>query len=547
MCSGFADRVIQALIWKPGVPSKPPDAGALSDRSPTIIRLIAFGSLSFLIPLATRVIYMLGSPRPLAVNRASGCRPIGGKPPTALSVLRTGCFALASVVFALAVATSASAQEPERDSIPTDVRVGILYQPAFRPGIVVPAIEAPLDLQPLADSVRSIVRRDLDFGDRLQVMSVGEDVPTGGPVNYALWDEMGAVWLLVGVIEGTPAAPVLRLSLHDVVFRLLQDVREFELPSVGDATMRMAIHQASDQVVEWATSSPGVAATRIAFVDRGPGGSEIFIVDSDGWGTRQLSQDSSIALSPAWSPRGDRVAYMSYKGGDPAIYELVLNPGRSELLVDLPGMDLTPSYSPAGDRLAFGATVEGRTELFTYNVLERCCAERVTYARFSNSLSPTFSPDGQRIAFNSDRLGQLHIFVKRLEGTSAELLTPYIYDRSVHNAGPDWSPTGDRIAFHGWVAGTPEIFTVAPDGRGLRQLTQQGRNEDPSWAPDGRHIVFASTRDGVNGLWILDVVSGRIRRLVHGTNPRLPEWSGPLDSGTYESAVSPRGSNPLNP
>ncbi len=238
---------------------------------------------------------------------------------------------------------------------------------------------------------------------------------------------------------------------------------------------------------------------------------------------------------------------MSYKNGDPAIYEREINPGSSRVLVDLPGMDLTPTYSPDGTRLAFGATVDGRTEIFTYNLSQSCCSERVTYARFSNSLSPTFSPDGRRIAFNSDRLGQLHIFVKELQATSAELITPYIYDRSVHNAGPDWSPTGDRLAFHGWVAGTPQIFTVAPDGRGLRQLTQEGRNEDPSWAPDGRHIVFSSTRDGSGALWVLDVVSGRIRKLVGGADARLPDWSGPLDSGRYQTdgaTVDPNGSNP---
>jgi TolB protein len=401
--------------------------------------------------------------------------------------------------------------------------------------------------QELADSVRAIILRDFDFSDRLQVMRVGEDVPLEGPINYGLWDQMGAVWLLIGMIEGTADAPVLRLSLHDVVFRLLQDVRAFELPPVGHTDMRLAIHHAADQVVAWATSSPGIAASKVAYVADGAGGSEIYVVDSDGFQARPISMDNSIALSPAWSPAGDRVAYMSYQGGDPAIYELSLNPGRSRLLVDLPGMDMTPAYSPDGSQLAFAGTVDGRTEIFIYNLVDRCCAERTTFARFSNSLSPTFSPDAQRIAFNSDRLGQLHIFVKDIGAVSAELVTPYIYDRSVHNAGPDWSPMGDRVAFHGWVEGSPQIFTAAPDGTGLRQLTQVGRNEDPSWAADGRHIVFASTRSGGEGLWILDVVTGRIRRLVRTSGARLPDWSGRLDSPSHsmgESAASPNSNNP---
>ncbi len=450
-------------------------------------------------------------------------------------------------LFILALApVFAWAQEPERDSIPTDVRVGILYQPVFRPGIVMPAIAVEAEFQELADSVRAIVLRDLDYSDRLQVMRVGEDVPLGGPVNYGLWDQLGAVWLLLGGIEGTPEAPVLRLSLHDVVYSLLQDVRAFELPPLGHADLRHAIHLAADEVVDWATTSTGIAATKIAYVAEGPGGSEIYVVDSDGFRAQRLSNDGSIALSPAWSPSGDRLAYMSYQNGDPAIYELSLNPGGSTLLVDLPGLDLTPAYSPDGSRLAFGATVDGRTEIFTYNLIDGCCPERMTYARYANSLSPTFSPDGSRIAFNSDRLGQLHIFVQPLPDGSAELLTPYIYDRSVHNAGPDWSPTADRITFHGWVAGVPQVFTVAPSGRGLRQLTQTGRNEDPSWAPDGRHIVFASTRNGYTGLWILDVESGRIRRLVRGLGTRLPDWSGRIDSASHLTNEAAAGSNNIN-
>jgi TolB protein len=454
---------------------------------------------------------------------------------------------LAVVAGAILLQDTATAQVPVRDSIPTDVRVGILYQPAFRPGVVMPPVPAPDELRGMADSVRRIILRDLDYSDRFQVMPVSEGIPLEGPVNYGLWDQLGAVWLVVGAVEGTPDSPVLRVSLHDVVFRLLQEVRAYELPPLRHPDFRQALHVVADQLTQWATSSAGMAATRVAYVAQGPGGSEIYVVDSDGFAARRVSSDSSIALSPAWSPAGDRIAFMSYQNGDPAIYEIDPSVGSSRLRVDLPGMDLTPAYTPDGTRLGFAATVGGRTEVYTYDLVQECCAERATFARFANSLSPSFAPDGRRFAFNSDRLGQLHIFVKNIEDGSAELITPYIYDRSVHNAGPDWSPTGDRIAFHGWVAGVPQIFTVAPDSRGLRQLTQVGRNEDPSWAPDGRHIVFASTRHGSAGLWVLDVVGGRIRRLVRTSGARLPDWSGRLDSPSHLTGGARTGSESNNP
>ena len=453
-------------------------------------------------------------------------------------------FALAGVTIA---AAPACAQEPERDSIPTDVRVGILYQPAFRPGVAVPTFESSDELVELADSARAIMRRDLSYSDRLDAMSAGEEIASQGPLNHELWDELGAVWLLIGAVEGDADAPVLRLSLHDIVFRLLQEVREFDLPRLGHAAFRQAVHGATDEVVAWATGSRGIAASRIAYVASSVMGSEIYAVDSDGFGAVRLTSDSSIALSPAWSPSGDRIAYMTYTNGDPAIYELTIDEGSSSPWIDLPGLDMTPSYSPDGGRLAFAATVEGRTEIYLYDLDKRCCPDRTTFARFANSLSPTFSPDGRRIAFNSDRLGQLHIFVMDLEDGTPELVTPYIYDRSIHNAAPDWSPRGDRIAFHGRVDGAPQIFTVAPDGTGLRQLTQTARNEDPSWGPDGRHIVFASTRDGADGLWIVDAVSGRIRRLVRGNRVRLPDWSGRLDSHVRISDGAAASFNRQNP
>ncbi len=450
-------------------------------------------------------------------------------------------------VYLIGFPPAAAGQEAGRDSIPTDVRVGIVYQPGFRPGIVVPAMAAAANLELVADSVRAIIRRDLDQGDRLQVMGVGEDLPLEGPINYQLWDELGAVWLLVGALEGTPDAPILRLSLNDVVFKLLQEVRAFDLPPLRHPEFRMAVHRASDRVVRWATGSMGIAATRIAYSQKTAGGSEIWAVDGDGFGARRLTGDGSIALSPAWSPSGGAIAYMSYLSGDPSIYVYDLATDRSELKIARPGLNMTPTYSIDGTQLLFAATIEGRTELYMYDLIEDCCPQRITFARFSNSLSPSFSPDGKRIAFNSDRLGQLHIFVKELGEGQAMLVTPYIYDRSVHNAGPEWSPSGDRIAFHGRVNGEPQVFTVAPNGSGLRQLTQRGRNEDPSWAPDGRHLVFSSTRSGSTGLWLLDVVSGRIRSLIRSRAVSLPDWSGRLDSQFYSADGAVADSNGQNP
>jgi TolB protein len=128
----------------------------------------------------------------------------------------------------------------------------------------------------------------------------------------------------------------------------------------------------------------------------------------------------------------------------------------------------------------------------------------------------------------SDRLGEPAVYVMTTSGGEPRLVSDYTYGRSGYSTSPDWSPTGDWIAFSTRVNGVPQIVMVGADGRGGRLLTDRGRNEDPSWAPDGRHLVFASpNRDG-GGLFVLDTVTGKVRTLLGGRAFGLPAWSPPL-------------------
>jgi TolB protein len=443
---------------------------------------------------------------------------------------RTGIGAAVIALWATLAAPPLAAQV-RRDTVPGQVRVGITYRPGFRPGLVVPPLAAAPGLETVADSVRAILRRDLDYSDRFEILQAPDELlRRDAPINYALWNEMGAVWLVVGEVEGTRDAPAVRIMLHDVVYSLLREVRLFPLADPATPEFRMDVHRAADAVVEWATGQRGIAATRIVFTRAVDGGSDLYTVDSDGHGLRRLTHDAGIALSPAWSPDGRRVAFMSYREGDPAIYELDVETGVVRRLVDTPGLDMTPAYAPDGRTLAFAGTVDDHTEIFLYDLERRCCLRRLTFTRSGHALSPSFAPDGRRIAFNSDRLGRPHIFVMSVDGGDPALLSPYLVDQGQHNAAPDWSPTGDRIAYHAWVDNVPQIVVIHADGTNLQRLTWEGRNEDPSWAPDGRHLVYASDRSGRPALWVLDTVTGRTRVLVEGSNVRLPDWSGPLDS-----------------
>lgn len=432
---------------------------------------------------------------------------------------------------AAVVAGAGPAHAQRRDTVPSEVRVGITYRPGFRPGVAVPPVAAPPGLEAVADSVRAMLRRDLEYSDRFESVTAPDSLlRRDAPINYALWNELGAVWLVVGTVEGTPGEPSLRLMLHDVVYSLLKEVQLFALAPAGTAEFRLGIHRAADALVGWATGQSGIAATRIAFTRSVEGGSDLFAIDSDGHGLRRLTHDGSIALSPSWSPDGRTIAFLSYREGEPAIHELDVETGRVRKLVDTPGLDLTPAYSPDGALLAFGGTVDEHTEIFLYDLSRRCCLRRLTFSRLGNSLSPTFSPDGRQLAFNSDRLGRPHIFTVETLGGDPVLLSPYLLDQGQHNAAPDWSPTGDRIAYHAWVDNVPQIVVIQSEGASFQRLTWEGKNEDPSWAPDGRHLAYTSNRGGRGALWIFDTLTGRSRILIEGPGVRLPDWSLPLDS-----------------
>ena len=411
-------------------------------------------------------------------------------------------------LLALLVPVSLWAQDPE------GVRLRLTYQPEFQPGLVVLPMAGPA-----GQLVAGIIRQDLDFSDRFK-LSEATGAQPGQPVNLPLWKERGADWVLAGDLQPRGAGLALRLTLHDAVYGQTKGNQTFVLPGAGDSGFRMAVHAASDEVVRWVTGTPGAAATRIAYVRGGREGKEIYLVDSDGENVQRVTSDASIALSPTWSPNGRALAFTSYRGGTPALWERDIGSGRDRVLSNRSGLNITPAYAPDG-RIAFAATVSGNTEVVA---LEGGTVRALTQGRRFDSLSPTFSPDGERIAFVSNRLGEPQIYVMT-PGGEARMVSEYTYGRPGYSTSPDWSPQGQWIVYHTRAGGSHQIAVVGADGRGRRLLTNQGTNEDPSWAPDGRHVVFASpNRDG-GGLFVLDTVSGRIRPLVRGRGLGLPDWS----------------------
>lgn len=408
------------------------------------------------------------------------------------------------------------------------VRVGITYRPGYVPGLVMPEAEGADGLEEASARADEILRADLDHSDRFEIIPVPDSLNRISGVGYGLWNELGAVWLVAAEVTGTPGDPSLRVSLHDVVYGELRNVQAFPLPAPDEEGFRMAVHRVSDAVVEWATGEPGIAATRVAFRRKrgGGAGSDIYVVDADGHGLRQVTHDTSIVYSPALSPDGRRVMYVSYaEHGRPAVFEKDLRTGATRPVSAEPGVNITPTYRPDGRRVLLARSAGGGTEIFELEADPLCCARRVTNTPAGDALGPAYSPDGRRFAFEASALGQPHVYVQRVEGGGPGIVSRYVYGEEGRANSPDWSPRGDRLAYQAWVEGVFQIVTVNADGSDRRVLTSRGSNEDPSWAPDGRHVVFASDRRGYRGLWILDSVTGRVRSLVTGHVDQMPDWS----------------------
>jgi len=440
----------------------------------------------------------------------------------------------AALLVCLPLASPASAQQQDTTR-PTGIRLITRYDPATRPVVVVRPFSGGAP-QAVRDSLHTIIQRDLEYSDRYSLLQAPAALAAGN-VDYRQWNALRVVYLVTGEVAPSEDGFELELAVHDVVRTRVWETRRLRVPAESSPQFRMAVHAASDDVVRITTGRPGIAATRIAFTRQNPRGGgqtqtyDLLVVDSDGFGQRRLGGVAGLIYSPDWSPDGRQVLYTQNQGGWRLIERDVASGTQRTIDLGPANLVTTPSYSPDGTRVAVGMWRNTDMDLYEYNLAENCCLRRLTEAR-NDDQSPTYSPDGTRIAFMGSRLTNPHIYVMPAAGGAQQLISPYVQGQRGYYTSPDWSPTSTEIAFHGhWNSrGTYQIMVAdaARPGAQIRQLTSAGANEDPSWAPDGRHLVYthAGVRGTSPGLYVIDTGTGTRRPLTTGSEGyRLADWS----------------------
>lgn len=406
------------------------------------------------------------------------------------------------------------------------VQLTLRYAAGTRPGIVVLPVPGPY-----GDSVRAILQRDLDYGDRVTIIPT--DVPTvaaaaatgaSPALNYPLFARLGAAGIIQ--IQWSSDA-VARVAVHNVAMQKIERTQDFPLTGDprgegGAPEWRLSVHAMADELESWITGVRGIAATRIVYSS----GGRIWQIDSDGANPVSIS-GSMMAMSPSWHPRGSHVAYSGMGGNGNWQVLLRETGGATRTLNSTPGgQNITPVFSPDGRTLVYSHARESGNDLYAVNPFAAEAARKVTVGRGSDNMSPTFSPDGRQLAFTSNRTGRPEVYISDADGTNAEPLTLGSYSDQSYNSNPDWSPDGRAIAYQSQIAGRFQVIAMGLRDRSPKRLTSEGINEDPSWAPDSRHVVFTSNRTGVPQLFVLDVESGRARQLTHSAvKVRTGDWS----------------------
>jgi TolB protein len=373
------------------------------------------------------------------------------------------------------------------------------------------------------DLERSGLFRPLDPRSFIQNISVSDSQP-----RFPDWRQINAQALVTGSVT-TQGDGRLRVE-----FRLWDVLAEQQLTGFGYTTTqqnwRRIAHIIADEIYKRITGEEGYFDTRIVYVsESGPADKRVkrlAIMDQDGANSRMLTDGRALVLTPRFSPTSQEITYLSYSSGSPRVYLFNIDTGQQEVVGDFPGMTFAPRFSPDGNRVVLSRAENGVSNLFALDLRTRR-ATRLTDSQAIDT-SPSFSPDGSKIAFNSDRGGSQQLYVMNADGGGVKRIS----FGSGKYGTPVWSPRGDLIAFTKIDGGSFYIGVMRPDGSGERLLTRDFLVEGPTWAPNGRVLMYyrqspsdSRGHGGSTRLFSIDLTGSNQREIVTPQDASDPAWS----------------------
>ncbi|MDP2870421.1 Tol-Pal system beta propeller repeat protein TolB [Methyloversatilis sp.] len=375
----------------------------------------------------------------------------------------------------------------------------------------------------LPQALTGVVRADLERSGLFKLVDPGTTpVPENAAIDLNQWKDRGADALALASILPAPGGRYeVRMRLYDIARQNKPDGMIFLF---GASTVRETGHRIADFIHEKLTGERGVYSTRIAYVVKTGKSFELKVDDADGQNPRTALRSSEPIISPAWSPDGTRLAYVSFQAKKPIIYVHSLATGAQTVVANFKGSNSAPAWSPDGKRLAVVLTKDGSSQIYTIN------PDGSGLSRIAGSSTidtePQFSPDGQYLYFTSDRGGSPQIYRVAAAGGTAERVT---FEGS-YNVSPRLSPDGKLLAYVSRNGGRFQVTVMDLASRQIQILTDSSRDESPSFAPNSRTILYASE---VGGRGVLSAVSsdGRVKQKLSGQaggDVREPAW-GPFN------------------
>ena len=390
------------------------------------------------------------------------------------------------------------------------------------------------------DALSGVIRSDLRRSGFFEPLDPARFTETGLTVanapNFPQWTGIGAQALLYGSVTPRPD------GRNDVGFRLYDPYRQCELVSyqftATPEQWRRIAHKIADVVYARMTGESGFFDTRVLYVAESGTQlnrlSRLAIVDSDGDSPVYLTQGEEVIMSPRFAANSpDEIVYVALGKDYSRIYLYNLSTGRRESLGEFDGQVLAPRFSNDGSKVAFSIIRRGNTDVYTMDLRTRDLRRLTSDPGIDTS--PSFSPDGSRLVFNSDRSGNPRLYVMNADGSG---------QRPISRGGglytnPVWSPRGDLIAFVKQGGGRFSIGVMNADGSGERALSSSYFEEGPSWAPNGRYVMFARRSPGGDTrLWTVDLSGRVISQAGYFGGGEDPAWSPLLDAPAVDIGPS---------